>query len=79
MKIWCVPYSRKYRAESTKYEVNIKRRGDDVSVSFKGTTGGLSIPLDVATRVAHALLAAGSEDYKASWSVDEVGKPAGRN
>jgi hypothetical protein len=82
MKIRCAPYeNRVYRAELTRYEINIRRRKDDVSVSFTPSAGaksnnGLSIPLDTATRIAHALLAAGGEDYKASWSVDESSRPA---
>jgi len=76
MKIWCTPYKNLYKVEPAKYDVSIRRMKDGVSVSFNGQGNGLSIPLDTATRIAHALLAAGSEDFKASWSVNETSRPA---
>jgi len=84
MEIWSAPWDKNgSRAGATKYHISITRVKDRVSLSFTPSGGekddGLSIPLDIATSIAHAILAAGSEDFKPSWSVDETSRPATQN
>lgn len=84
MEISCAPWDKNVsRAGATKYHISITRVRDRVSLSFTPSAGekddGLSIPLDIATSIAHAILAAGREDFKATWSVDETSRAATQN
>lgn len=69
MKIWCKSGSLKkniYTSVERAYSIQITRKKRELTIRF-GASDGLSIPVDVAERIAHAILAAGSESFTASW------------
>ncbi len=72
MQIWCKPFIKnQYTSVLPRYDVQVARKKKRLTIRF-GTSGGLTIPIDVAERIAHVILAAGSEPFTASWHEAET-------